>query len=209
MSESKEEGVGVVKYDRALLKANEVQPVKEVDGHAIVVNKYGQFAAKVGEVDISGDRLREVEDKVHATHLALLRKKEKKVLAVPAFILNEDHGDRWHGDAFFRGVHAGNGALQFTRPDGSNGFSDRVVVWPRDHEDIEKVRALADEIASLKEALAKAEGELRPLVEEQKGRMFRGLATGWSKRPTVRNDAAKANEIADAIVRNVLRERSS
>ena len=206
MSDEQQPSVEVVKYDRAMLEPNEVQPVSSQDGHTITVNRYGQFAAKVGEVEVAAPTLEQAKDKVHRAHMAQQRKLRKKVLAVPAFILVNTEAEHFAGDAFFRGIHAGNGQVQWSLPDGSKGFSEKAVVFRRDTELRQEIVQLMDERAAARAIMKRTSARLSEIEKAQREIML-GQRPGWGRihqGAYVHNDAEKANEIADMIVANAL-----
>lgn len=211
-NKKKAEPVEVAVYDRALLEHHEVQPVATQDGHTITVDSYGRFGAILGDVTVSESTLEKAKERVHTSHLAQERKRKKKAMAVPAFILDRSTGgygsgsdrEEFCGEAFFRGVHAGHGALQYAHPDGTKAFSESVTVWPRGHRDAEEVLTQHRRMVHANAVASKAQKALGKLVKKQQDRMFRGMDLGYGSKPKVGNDAKKADELADTIVANVL-----
>lgn len=195
----------VVKYDRDMLDHKEVQPIATEDGHVITVNRYGKFCALIGDVEISERTLEVAREKVHRTHLAQQVRKKKKTLAVPMFIYvkGDYNNPAWADDAFFRGVHAGTGALQWSKPDGSKGFCDDVWLFPRGCEIASRVKGYVERITIAQAKLDAVRDLLQPILKSQFAIMY-GHRVGYSQRPRLRNNAEQANTMADEIVANVL-----
>lgn len=221
MTKKKEENepVEVAVYDRDMLQSKEVQPIATEDGHVIFVDNWGKFGAKVvvgdSAVLVSEPTLETARDKVHKNHLALKRKKNKKILAVPAFIY-ENQGSYWGadpgwwGEAFFRGVHSRTGELQYAKPDGSKEFGEGIYVFHRDDPACNKIAHLSEQIVDLRTQLSELQDELRPIIDAQREKMWAGSDQDqrYSSRPRPRtNDAQSANEIAEIIVANILKPK--
>jgi hypothetical protein len=203
----KEEPTGLAKYDRAMLESMEVQPIAEQDGYVITVNNRGYFMAVVEEGEITATTLENAKEKVHRHHMAQQKKKKVKT-GGPCFVVGsrKDGYSRAPvcGDVFFRGVHAGHGALLFRWPDGSAFQSDAIAIFPADHPEKEQIKALFDEVARLEKALNAASRKLKRIEVAQQEKMYDGMDMGlFGKTPHVRNDAEKAFDATTAIMRNV------
>lgn len=199
-------GVEVVKYDRALLEKGELQPVATMDGHTIVVNRYGTFTAQVGDVNVAEDTLEAAKEKVHSAHLASLKKSFRPVAC---YIYDRD----FFGSAFFRGVHAGNGRLLWSAPDGTKYDGPYAKVFAPDDPRVEELDELAKRRDKLQEEVARLGSRISEIVDGQAEKMYGDLGrTGWSGSfsggPRIRNDAEKAAEVHAAIIENVLRGES-
>lgn len=211
---AKKEAVDVALYDRALLEHHEVQPVTTEDGHTITVDTYGKFGAIMGDVTITEPTLEKAREKVHTTHLAQERKRKKKAMAVPCVIFDpggrfSTHKDATVSLAFFRGIHAGTGVIQYALPDGTKHNGEGIIVWPRGHKDAERVLALNERRHKLSTELDVIHAEMHELKQEQGPKMFSGTVKerGYSHsfdRPRIHNNAALAQEVAEALVANVL-----
>lgn len=205
--EPTEAGVEVVKYDRDFLEQGELQPIAKQDGHAIVVNSYGRFAAKVGDVSISEDTLEAAQAKVHSAHLASLKKTFRPV----ACYVHDSGSSGYSGPAFFRGIHAGNGRVLWSAPDGTKHDGEYALVFAPDDERLPRLRSAVEELRDLEARKKDVEKAIAELKEGQAQAMYGdlGQTSSWRRneyaRPRIRNDAEKAVEVAWAIVRNVLR----
>ncbi len=172
----------------------------------------------MGDVKVDELTLEKAKDKVHATHLSQQRKLKKKAMAVPCVIYDPGSGyspkrAEWCGLAFFRGLHAGNGAVQYALPDGTKIHGEGVIVWGRHESDlIERLLALTDQKQTAQAIVDKATSELHEMRQAQGPKMYAGQVKerGYGHaydRPTIRNDAAMAQTVAEALVDNVLKPR--
>jgi len=208
-----EEKKALAIYDRGLLDSTEVQPVKIVDGYVITVNTRGTFAAKVGEVDVATDTLEKAEEKVHAAYMRQQQKKRARVgkncFAVGGTAYQRKRGEALLGVCFFRGVHAGNGDLQFRKLDGSKVRVGDAAVFPLDHKDVGEIERLVKREADLEANLAAVRKGLDELVDAQKDIMLAGMedhglrAPSYGRFPKIQNDADRALVLTELIVENV------
>lgn len=199
MSESKE----VAKHDRAILKQDEHQPIKEVDGFMISVSKYGKFCAEVEGMEIMEETLEAAEDKVHRTYIA--HKKKKKAKVDRRCFISGEVGEYWNPKpvntvGWFRGVHAGNGDILFRLPDGTKGRSRSLILFAPEDPKVEDLMVLLKREEELEAELEEVRGERKAITESQQKKMWAELEYGYG---TIRNDAGKAFKYTAAIMRNL------
>lgn len=207
MARKKKESTAVAKYtsDRTLMGRDEFTPIKEVDGVTIFVSPRGSFVAEAFGVDISEDNLEKAEERVHRAYMRGQQKKRARI-GKPAFLFADEHyrRDGVLAQGFFRGVHAGNGALQWRLPDGSKGSSDYLVLFRPDDE---RIPTLVDAVMQKRDHEAEVSrlGKIiSEITEAQKEVMFADVRkTSYSNRPHIRNDAEAAFKATRSIMRNV------
>lgn len=202
--ETKEPGIEVAKYDRAMLERHEVQPISSQDGHTIVVDSGGYFGAKVGDVEIRERTMEKVRERIHKTHMAQERRRKKKKIAAPCYVYLESGADRYIGPGFFRGVHAGNGDYLFSRPDGTTGRSEHAVFFPKrgGGETVDRLRELFDERARLQARIDEIDEETGPLVKAQTDAMeaaYKAQTRHYRGR-YIRNNQEAANDLAESVL---------
>lgn len=210
------DGKKLAEYDRALLESSEVQPVCEHDGYVITVNSRGTFAAKVHEVEVSEDSLDVAMEKVHRAHTNHLKKQKMRVGKA---CLIYAPGRTWSGgkptvltDAFFRGIHAGHGTLQYRLPDGTKGSDNTLVLFKPEDSRREEIEGLFGERERIRAELKVVEGAFDSIMEEQRAVMYEGIPEArenrWSgaatfSKPNIRNDPEKALAVTEGIMKNV------
>ena len=213
------DGKTLAEYDRALLESSEVQPVCEHDGHVITVNSRGTFAAKVHEVDVSEDSLDMAMEKVHRAHTNHLKKQKMRV-GKACLIYAPGHS--WRGntptlltDAFFRGIHAGHGTLQYRLPDGTKGADDNLVLFPPDDSRREEIERLFTEATRLAAEAKVAKYAFQKILSDQQAVMYDGIVEAQSysfhrdgsySKPRIRNEPEKALAVTEGIMKNVFGE---
>lgn len=209
MSESKE--VAVRSRSLQKLGYGELQPIATEDGHEIAVDMYGNFVAKVGQVEVSEKTLEKAKERVHRTHLSMRSREKKKRVAVPCYVYDSENG--YHGLGWFRGIHAGHGAVQWQAADGTEGggekgYSKTTVILRRDDprvQEIEEALCRLDVLDAERKDLRKKTDKTLDGIRSGMVRGERSAAHygGGSLRLGVANDFDEAARLTDAILRNV------
>ncbi len=199
----------LVKYDRQLLEHHETQPITEVDGVMIFVNNHGKFTAEIAGVKVYEDTLEAAKDKVHKVHVRE-QQKVKARIGKPCMIYLPGGG--WRGDynatlvqAFFRGVHAGNGTIQYRLPDGTTDSHDGAIIFPEGNEATHRLVAAIAERLEHQKAIDRLTETINGIIEPQQEKMYAGVRTsGYGRqKPQVRNDPDLALEYTRSILMNI------
>lgn len=208
------------------LERGDTQAVKRTgDGVLILVNHAGTFSATIGEVEVSGQDLADVEERAHKAFLAMKRKAAARI-GRPCYAYGTAGSDAFRGHAFFRGFHAGNGDTLLTKPDGENvrasrGYGgDGVAIFRNDDPAIERLVALEARHAELVAAREAVADEIKGIVLAQRSKMwgerpnpdhpdnggpsyYNNQPRTVPNRPKIDQDAATALEAAERVVANV------
>lgn len=207
MARKKKEPTEVAKYDRALLEKNEFQPIKEVDGVMILVNTYGNFVADAFGTKVNAPTLEKAEEKVHRAFMRQQQKKRAKI-GKPCYIYNPERGIRSGGmfvkRGFFRGVHAGNGDVQYRFPDGSKGTSEYAVIFTVEDERVPTLVEALKERQRLEKLVDEQRAIINEITEAQQKVMYADVRTrSYSSKPYISNDPDAAFQATRSIVMNV------